>query len=423
MPAGAIGPLSERRPEAGDGGRRCWGNDRAAEGGGKGGRWHLPTPYFSSSVGLHMLLALRRPPAAGPLGRAGRAGAAHGAGAAAAPPPPPSPSAGAQLRGRRSAAPASGCPRPAGPGLRRPEVRGGGGGKIAPLPPARAQTAAAALHHSARRRPSRRPGSSPSAVPPISSAPSPAAAAPVATVVVVAAAEGLALPRPPADEALRARAARTAPPSVSLPSPPARPHEARGAGAALTGPGRASSAQGLTGTVSRCVVLQRKPVLKPTHELQFFQKAQKANRYPRGMGAEGARMVAAWISGLLTRSPFKHHKIHILLWCRAGFSHCSVVLLLLCNMSSPRGRVHPRPCCREGQRGVLCSCCSSGTPPRLLRGAEIKPGILTPPEQLLVRSVTQTHSFSVQGWPQEENNTLHTAFSETPRTKWLDDRS
>lgn len=228
-------------------------------------------------------------------------------------------------------------------------MRGGGGGEIAPLPPARAQTAAAALHLSARRRPCRRPGSSPSAVPPISSAPSPAAAAPVATVVVVAAAEGLALPRPPADEALRARAARTAPPSVSLPSPPARPHEARGAGAALTGPGRASSAQGLTGTVSRCVVLQRKPVLKPTHELQFFQKAQKANRYPRGMGAEGARMVAAWISGLLTRSPFKHHKIHILLWCRAGFSHCSVVLLLLCNMSSPRGRVHPRPCCREGQ--------------------------------------------------------------------------
>lgn len=139
MPAGAIGPLSERRPEAGDGGRRCWGDDRAAEGGGKGGRWHLPTPYFSSSVGLHMLLALRRPPAAGPLGRAGRAGAAHGAGAAAAPPPPPSPSAGAQLRGRRSAAPASGCPRPAGPGLRRPEVRGGGrGGRSPPSrPPAR----------------------------------------------------------------------------------------------------------------------------------------------------------------------------------------------------------------------------------------------------------------------------------------------
>lgn len=52
---------------------------------------------------------------------------------------------------------------------------------------------------------------------------------------------------PPADGEQRARAARAAPPALSRPSAPARPHEARGAGAVLTEPGRASSARGLAG--------------------------------------------------------------------------------------------------------------------------------------------------------------------------------
>lgn len=60
----------------GGSGKQPPGSGRCEEPRGRGrgeGMWqHLPTPYFSSSVGLHMLLLLllllRRQPAADPLG-------------------------------------------------------------------------------------------------------------------------------------------------------------------------------------------------------------------------------------------------------------------------------------------------------------------------------------------------------------------